>query len=218
MWDFTPIACEQSTPEWFAARAGRLTGSEADTILAKAKKAGEESVQRRDYRLRLALERFTGASLEDDFEKSWVTRGKEVEPLARGMLEAKRGYLIEQVGFIACNAEAAGCSLDGHVHDFEGIVELKCPKSATHLRYIREGVLPKEYVPQVLHNMMVSSAQWCDFASFDPRFPPHLQLFVVRLDRQQLAGQIAAYESEARRFLAEVEIEFREVKQLGEQR
>lgn len=216
MWAFSEIDVEQGTPEWFQARAGRLTGSEASTILAKGRKAGEESVGRRDYRMRLALERFTGNSLEDEFDVSWVNRGKEIEPLARNALEAKRGYLIDRVGFIACQSAMAGCSLDGHVDGYQGIIELKCPKSATHMRYLRERVMPKDYMPQVLHNLMVSDAQWCDFASYDPRFPPHLQLFVVRLTRADLGAEMAAYESEARRFLAEVQVEFQEVQSLGE--
>lgn len=214
MWAFTEIACEQTSPEWYKARAGRLTGSEAATILAKGRVVNAESVQRRDYRTRLALERFTGNSLEDEFEKSWVERGKEVEPLARAALEACQGYLIDRPGFIACRDVMAGCSLDGQVDGYQGIVELKCPKSATHLRYLRERTLPKEHAPQIWHNLLVSGADWCDFASFDPRFPKHLQLFVLRVRRDQIVPEMIVYEAEARKFLAELEVEFEEVRKL----
>jgi hypothetical protein len=96
-----------------------------------------------------------------------------------------------------------GTSLDGDVDDFNGVVEVKCPKSATHLGYLRGGDVPRAYVPQIMHNLWVTGAAWCDFVSFDDRFPPELSLFVVRF----VAGDMKSYEEAARTFLAEVDQE-----------
>ena len=212
MWAFREIEAEQRSEEWFAARAGRLTGSKAGDILAKIKTG--EAAARRDYRLQLVCERITGKPQEDVFVNAAMQRGIDLEPMARAALEAQQGYLVRTSGFLMCNQRMAGCSLDGDVDDFSGIVELKCPKSATHLRYLRERVMPKEHLPQVLHNLMVTGATWCDFASFDDRFPAHLQLFVVRVVRTDVDVDLIAYENEAERFLAEVQKEYEEVSQL----
>ncbi len=98
-----------------------------------------------------------------------------------------------------------GCSLDGHVGDFAGIVEVKCPKSATHLGYLRGGKVPAAYLPQITHNLWVSGAAWCDFLSFDDRFPVDLQTFLVRVEAQDV--DIEGYAKTALAFLAEVDTE-----------
>jgi predicted phage-related endonuclease len=200
---FAIINADQRSPEWFLARAGRLTGSRAADMLATIKSG--ESAARRDYRLQLVCERLTGQPQEDTFVNAAMQRGIDLEPLARAAYEAKTGNVAVQTGFLSHVTHRAGCSLDGHVDHFAGIVELKCPKSATHLRYLRDGVLPKEYVPQVTHNSWIAGADWVDFLSYDDRFPSDLQVFYVRVLVKDL--DIAGYEQSALAFLQEVETE-----------
>ncbi len=97
-----------------------------------------------------------------------------------------------------------GCSLDGDIDNFAGILELKCPKSATHLDYLKLPIeaIPSRHLPQLVHNLWVSGAQWCDFVSYDPRFPEPLQLFCRRLERDE--KQIASYALAVALFLNEV--------------
>ena len=105
----------------------------------------------------------------------------------------------------------AGCSLDGHIGNFEGLFEAKCPKSATHLGYWRgPAKAPEAYIPQITHNLWITGAQWCDFLSFDDRFPEHLQTFLVRVKREDV--DIDGYEKKALAFLAEVEAEVLAIK------
>lgn len=200
---FRIIEAEQRSPEWYEARLGRLTGSCAGDMLATIK-AGEAAA-RRDLRMRLVCERLTGCSQDDGYVNAVMQRGidKEVNALAAYM--ARTGRIVEATGFLAHDTHMAGCSLDGHVGAFEGIVEAKAPKSATHLRYLRSGACPPDYLPQITHNLWITDARWCDFVSFDDRFPPELQLVIVRVMRDE--GVIAAYESKALGFLAEVEHE-----------
>ena len=117
--------------------------------------------------------------------------------------EAQTGVIVRETGFLALDDYMAGCSLDGDVQNFTGIVEFKCPKSATHISYIDGGKLPSKYEPQVTHNLWVTGAQWCDFASFDPRMPANLQLFVIRVLRANV--DIDGYEKAALAFLSEVD-------------
>jgi len=198
------IDVPQRSPEWFAARCGRLTGSSAADMLATIKSG--EAAARRDLRLRLVCERLTGRSQDDGgYINAEMQRGIDCEPLAIAAYEMQTGNLVQRTGFIA--DAWAGCSLDGHVGDMEGILEVKCPKSATHLRYLKAGTAPAEYVAQITHNLWVTGARWCDFVSWDDRFPERMQLFVVRQPRDP--ALIAAYEAKALAFLAEVENEYR---------
>lgn len=201
---YTVIDAPQRSPEWYAARAGRLTGSAAADMLAFLKKGGETE-KRKNLRARLVCERLTGRALDEDvFVTREMQRGIELEGAAAAAYEAATGLLCRWSGFLSHDALMVGCSLDGHVGDpLTGIIEIKCPKSTTHLSYLQGGGVPEEYVPQGTHNLWVSGAAWCDFVSFDDRFPPPLDLFIVRLERDEAA--IAAYDAQARAFLTEVE-------------
>ena len=199
------VQCEQRTPEWFQARAGRLTGSVADAITATLKSGGEPAA-RRDLRVNLAIERITGLPVESDgYVNREMQRGIDLEPAALAAYEAETGRVVRTTGFIQDEALLVGCSLDGDVDGLQGIIELKCPKSATHVGYLRRGGLPSDYVAQVTHNLWVSGALWCDFVSFDDRLPEGLQFFRHRVQRETV--DIKAYEAAALKFLAEVEAE-----------
>lgn len=205
---FTVIDAPQRSAEWFAARAGRLTGSRAADMLATIKSG--EAAARRDYRMQLVTERLTGQPQEDGFINAAMQRGIDMEPQAFAAYESVTGNVAVRSGFLAHAEHMAGCSLDGHVDAFKGIVELKVPKSATHLRYLREGGIPKDYIPQVTHNAWITGAEWVDFLSYDDRFPPELQVFYVRVLAKDL--DIAGYEKSALAFLAEVDNEVNALK------
>lgn len=197
------IDAEQRSPEWFLARLGRLTGSRAGDMLAKIKTG--EAAARRDLRLQLVCERLTGQLQEDAYVNGAMQRGIDLEPMAFAAYESLTGHMARRTGFLQHPEFMAGCSVDGDVDDFAGIVELKCPKSATHLRYLRARTVPSEHLAQITHNLWISGADWCDFLSFDDRFPSALQTFLVRVQRAHV--DLSAYEAEAVRFLAEVEAE-----------
>ncbi len=203
MRNFTVVEAEQRSPAWFAARAGRLTGSRASDMLATIKTG--EAAARRDLRTQLVVERLTGQPQEDSFINAAMQWGIDHEADAFAAYEAQSGNLARRTGFLAHTALMVGCSLDGDVDDFAGIVEIKCPKSATHYGYLKAGEVPAAHKPQILHNLWVTGAQWCDFISFDPRFPEGHQLFVCRVPRAEL--DILAYEKTVEKFLAEIDAE-----------
>jgi predicted phage-related endonuclease len=198
------IEAEQRSEAWFAARAGLLTGSRASDAFAKLKSGGE-SASRRDYKLQLAVERLTGKPIESGFINAEMQRGIDVEPLARSRYEAASGNLVRQTGFVIGDNPYTGCSLDGDIDEFAGIVEFKCPKSTTHIRYLEARELPADYRLQVTHNLWVTGAQWCDFCSFDDRLPAGLDWFCVRVHATDL--NLSGYAADAAQFLAEVSVE-----------
>ena len=207
----------QRTPEWHALRCGRLTGSSVGSMIATLKSGKGEAAERRDLRLQLVVERLTGRS-DESYRSAEMQWGIEHEDDARRAYEALSGNVVRTVGFLSHPELRTGCSPDGLVGDV-GCVEIKCPKSSTHLATIRQAraldplrCLPRDYVAQAQHLLWLSGAQWCDFVSFDPRFPRALQLAVVRCSLD--ASERAAWEITVRSFLDEVARELADVEQL----
>jgi YqaJ-like viral recombinase domain len=202
--NFNIIDAPQRSMEWYAARAGRLTGSMAHTILMSGKKKGEESKTRRDYILQLVSERIDHSRQERMFWTADMQRGVDIEPIAFGMYEALTGNMVQKSGFLQHKTLQAGCSLDGHIGDFSGIIELKCPKMATHLIYLANPeLLMSEYRAQVQHNLWIAGAAFCDLVSFDNRLPGNKQMVRVRMERYD--AQLHDYERAALDFLNEVD-------------
>lgn len=198
------IVCEQRSPEWFAARLGRLTGSRASDMLATTKK-GVPSTSRQNLLMELVLERLTGKSQAREFQSRAMQDGAEREAAAANAYEAITGHVLKATGFIEHDELMAGCSLDGHYGNYEGIVEIKSPIPATHLEYLKTGKVPTDYYRQCLHNMWITGAQWCDWLSYQPDFPEHLQVRMIRIERNE--ADIDAYAEQAASFLEEVALE-----------
>lgn len=201
---FAVIDAPQRSDAWFRVRAGKLTGSRACDMLATIK-SGAPSASRKNLLAQLVLERITGKPQESSFTSDAMRDGIEREADALALYEAVCGQVVQRSGFIVLNGQQAGCSLDGHVGDYDGIVEGKAPIAATHLEYLKSGKVPEDYMRQIIHNLWVTGAQWCDWLSYHPDFPESLQVKVVRIDRDEKA--IAEYEKKALAFLAEVDAE-----------
>ncbi len=205
------LTTTQRTPEWHQARVGMFTASRASDMLATIKSG--EAAARRDLRVQLVVERLTGQAQEDAYVNAAMQRGIDKEADAFAAYEALTGLVAMPCGFLAHDSLPAGCSPDGLIGALEGTLELKCPKSATHLSYLRCRTIPRDYLAQMQHTLWITGAQWADFVSFDDRFPPALQVFHVRLARNE--QEIAAYELMARTFLSEVDREVEAVQALG---
>lgn len=199
---------EQGSKEWLELRLGKVTASRITDVLAKGKSG--EALTREDYRYELVVQRLTGESGES-FTNAAMEWGTATEPQARIVYEAEMGLFVEQVPFVLHpTIKWFGCSPDGLVQD-TGLVEIKCPNSKTHIKYLNAGKPPAKYVPQMQCQMAVTGRQWCDFVSFDPRLPKDLQMFVVRLDRDE--DYIKSMEAEVVKFLSEVETMFTQLKE-----
>lgn len=203
MRNFVVVNAEQRSPDWFQARAGNVTASRAADFLAKTKSG--YSTSRKNYLVQLVAERLTGQAQDEGFVSAAMQRGLGLEPQAFATYEAATGQMPSKVGFLQHVELPIGASPDGVIGDFEGILELKVPNPATHLGYLRAGGLPADYLPQVSHHLLVSGAAYCDFMSYGPNFPDHLQVFLVRVYRSDV--DLVSYEQELRTFLAEVERE-----------
>ena len=171
----------QGSIEWLQSRAGKVTASRIQDVMAKIKSG--EAAARKDYRAQIIAEMLTGQPLENGFTNAEMQWGTEQEPFARAAYEAITGEIVEQVGLVLHpSVDRAAASPDGLVSD-SGLVEIKCPKTATHLTYLLDGVVPAKYQPQMLWQMACAERAWCDFMSFDPRLPEKFSTFVVRFQR-----------------------------------
>ena len=205
----------QGSEAWFRLRIGRATGSNFDACLAKGK-GSAEAATRRQYRVRLAIERITGKVMESGFKSAAMNQGTEREPFARMGYEAQTGHIVKEVSFVPHEFLMAGVSPDGLIDD-DGMVEFKCPTPAVHWDYLQlSGKAPSEYQAQVMGQLWVTGRKWVDFVSYNPEFPESLQLHIVRVERDE--AYIQAMDAEISRFLAEVNLTVKEIKELAEAR
>jgi putative phage-type endonuclease len=191
---------EQRSDEWFAARLGKVTASRVSDVVARTKSG--YSTSRANYMAELVCERLTGKQ-GDSFSNAAMVWGTNTEPMARAAYEALEGILVEELGFVSHpTIEMAGASPDGLVGD-DGLVEIKCPNTATHIETLLGAEIPSKYVNQMQWQMACTGRKWCDFVSYDPRMPEDMQLFVKRLERSD--DTITELEREIEKFLSELE-------------
>ena len=191
---------EQGSPEWFAQRLGKVTASKVADVIAKTKTG--YSASRENYMAQLICERMTGQKA-DSFTNAAMEWGTATEPLARAAYEAFKDVLVDEVGIIEHPfLPMCAASPDGLV-SIDGMLEIKCPNTATHFDTLLTGKMPSKYMPQVQWQMACANRLWVDFVSFDPRAPEGLQLFVTRIERDD--KYILELEAEVNKFLGELD-------------
>lgn len=191
---------EQGTPEWFAQRCGKATASRMADVMAKTKTG--VSQMRVNYAAQLIAERLTGVVAES-YTNGAMQWGTDTEPEARDAYCFYQGVKVELAEFVTHpSISMAGASPDGYVSS-DGLVEIKCPNTATHIDTLLGRSVPGKYLHQIQFQLACTDRQWCDFVSYDPRMPEHLKLFVRRVKRDDT--HIADLELEVIKFLSEVE-------------
>ncbi len=193
------IDCAQGSPEWFAARCGKVTASRISDLMAKTKTGW--GAGRANYMAELVAERLSG-TVAEGYTNAAMKHGTETEPQARAAYQFFRDADVAEVGFVLHPAiDLSGCSPDGLVGT-DGMVEIKCPNTATHIETLLGGSIPDKYLKQMQWQMRCCERSWCDFVSFDPRLPTRMQLFVQRVPYAK--EDIAEIESAVLVFLKEI--------------
>lgn len=200
---------EQRSEEWFAARLGKVTASRIGDVMAKTKTG--YSASRANYMAQIIVERMTGKQTEM-FTNAAMQWGTDTEPLARAAYEAKNNVMVDEVGLIDHpNIAMSGASPDGLVGE-HGMVEIKCPNTATHIETLLTGKIDEKYIYQMQWQMACTGRKWCDFVSFDPRMDEDLQLKVIPVKRDD--ELIKTIESEVIKFLFETAEKIRSLNSL----
>lgn len=189
----------QGTAEWHEVRLGKVTASRVADVIAKTKTGPAAS--RKNYEAQLIAERLTGEKT-DSFTNPAMQWGNDTEAEARAAYSFHMDVDVEEVGFVVHpRIEDSGASPDGLVGD-DGLVEIKCPNTATHIETLLSGKIPAKYRTQMMWQMACTERAWCDFVSFDPRLPERQRLFIQRVDRD--AEVIEGLQAEVVAFLAEI--------------
>lgn len=189
----------QGSPEWIRSRVGSVGASRVQDVIARTKSGYGAS--RANFMAEIICERLTGEPAER-FMSAPMQWGIDHEPDARAAYEFFRDANVTVVGKISHPTILhSHASPDGLVGD-DGLVEIKCPSSATHLDTLLSQAVPAKYVTQMLWQMACTGRKWCDFVSFDPRLPESMSLFVKRVERDD--KRIAELETEVAAFLKEI--------------
>jgi putative phage-type endonuclease len=201
----------QGTEEWKQQRLGKATASRISDIVAKTKSGW--GATRANYAAQLIAERLTGVSVEG-YTNAAMQWGTDKEPEARAAYEFFTNNPVVETGFIPHpTITMSGCSPDGLV-GINGLLEIKCPNTATHIETLLGEQIEKKYLCQMQWQMACTARQWCDFVSFDPRLPAELQIKTQRIPRDNTL--IAGLERDVAEFLAEIDAKLQRLTQLKE--
>lgn len=191
---------DQGTDGWLRQRAGKVTASRISDVMAKTKSG--YSASRKNYLAQLLTERLTGAPAQS-FTSAAMEHGINTEPQARDAYQFLTMDTVVETGFVIHpDIEDAGASPDGLIGE-RGLIEIKCPNTATHIETLKSEKIADKYVKQMQWQMACTGRAWCDFMSFDPRLPEELQVWIKRVERDD--EMIAEIESAVRDFLAELQ-------------
>ncbi|MCL8308904.1 lambda exonuclease family protein [Pseudomonas putida] len=193
---------EQRSAEWFAARLGCVTASRVKDVMASGR-GGAPSATRKNYMMELLCERLTGQQSGPDLSnKPAVQRGVELEPFACMAYEADKGLMVVETGLVMHpSISGFGASPDGLVGD-DGVLEIKCPNTATHIATMQSERHDPQYEWQMLAQMACTGRAWADFVSYDDRLPEPLQYVCHRFERD--FKRIREMEAEIKAFLEEL--------------
>ena len=172
---------EQGSYEWHQIRLGKITSTRLKKVMAKDNMSLVDE---------LIAEEETGLSDDDGFVSEDMQRGLDLEPLAIKEYESITGNIVTRYGIMQSDELPILCqSPDGYVGT-EGAIEVKCPRTKTHVKYIRQGKIPNDYKEQVWCYFMVNpNLQWLDFISYDPRLTKK-PIWVLRVNREDVEDDV----------------------------
>lgn len=196
------LSAPQGGDAWHAQRRGKVTASRVADVIKKTKSG--YSTSRKNYAAQLLCERLTGKTAEG-FSSAAMQWGIDKEPEARVAYEFMKNATVDLVSFVDHPSIAmSGASPDGLV-GADGLVEIKCCNTATHLETLLSGEVDPDYITQIQWQLACTQRKWCDYVGFDPRLPAHLQLFIKRIDRDQRT--IIELETEVSSFIRELDMQ-----------
>lgn len=189
------IDIEQNSDEWFALRAGRITSSALDCIMAHYGKDFGEPAKK--YAINLAAERLSGKPSPSTFKNAHMERGHKEEPEAREAYDRETWNEVKNGGFY-CN-DTQGVSLDGNVGD-AGAIEIKCQIPSAHFECVKKQSYKSTYKWQCVNNMRLPGKEWIDFVSYCPIFPKGKEIYIYRMFAKDFQQEIDMIESRIEEF------------------
>lgn len=167
---------EQRTEDWYNIRKGKMTASNAETIIANGK--GLET-----YIYNLMAEYYSSAEKES-YINADMQRGIDLEPEAKIEFQFYTGLDIKEVGCVELN-EYILASPDGLIGD-DGLIEIKCPNDSIYFKLLLSNNIKPEYIAQMQMQMYVTDRQYCYFVSYNPNFEKSLYIKKINRDKEMI--------------------------------
>jgi putative phage-type endonuclease len=183
---------EQKSQEWLEYRLGKITGTRLKEVL----KADNLPV------LYEMIAETLSRQIEEFPMNNAMRRGVELEPIARQLYQDRTGEIIEEIGFcLSDENDYLGLSPDGFTLDRKGAIEIKCPSTKTHVKYILDDRIPNEYLPQVCMYFIVNrELEYLDFITYDDRVDS-IPIHIIRVTREELSDKIFEYKTKIDKFI-----------------
>jgi len=197
----------QGSESWFDVRRGLVTASRIPDVISKTKTGWGSG--RKNYMAQLIAETLTDKTAES-YTNAAMQHGIDTEPKARTAYEFHTDSKVEEIGFVKHPILKSGASPDGLVNG--GLIEIKCPNTATHIDYLLADKIPPKYEPQMLWQLECTSREWCDFVSYDPRMPEEMSLFIKRFERDD--KRLDEMREMVAEFIEEMETKIQSLKEL----
>lgn len=196
------VDVKQGSEQWLKMRLGKITGT-------KLKEVFNSDNLPLIYKL---IAEIDSEEIEETFTTKQMQRGKDLEPIAREIYQQVKEIEIEDVGFCLSDSnDYLAYSTDGFTKYRSGGIEIKCPNTETHVKYISQNQLPNDHKYQVYTAFLVNEKlDWLDFISFDPRFKSK-PMFIKRINRVDIIEDLEKTESELNKFIIKFEKYYKKV-------
>lgn len=185
------VKVEQGSQEWLKMRLGKITGTRLKDVFKSDNLTLVDEL----------IAEIVSEEIEETFVNHATQRGKDLEPIVRDLYTSVTGITIEEVGFcISEDNDFLALSPDGFTPDRKGAIEIKCPSTKTHVKYIRQDQIPNEYKYQVYNYFLVNTdLEYLDFVSFDDRFKAK-PMFLKRVYRSEIEEDLNKTKEEIDKF------------------
>lgn len=160
---------KQGDAAWLQQRLGKLTGSRMAVAMSFLKN-GQESAERRKLKFDLVAERLTDC-LTSRYVTEAMAWGLATEAEAKEAATQLIGIKIKPCGYFDHpEIDNLGATPDGLLDD-DGVLEIKCPTTTTHLSWLLANQVPPEYKSQMICQLICTGRRYAQFMSYDPRVP-----------------------------------------------
>ena len=196
------VDVEQGSQEWLRMRLGKITGTRLKEVFKSDNLPLIDEM----------ISEIISEEVEENYVNKDMQRGKDLEPIVRYLYCEITNTEIKEVGFcLSDDNDYLALSPDGFTNDLKGAIEIKCPSTKTHVKYIRQNQIPNEYKYQIYCYFLVNKdLEWLDFISFDNRFKAK-PMFKIRVERNEILDELNKTNDDLNKFIVKFEKYYKQI-------
>lgn len=198
------VKVEQGTPKWLKMRLGKITGTRLKEVFKSDNLPLIDEM----------IAEIDSEEIEENYVNQSMQRGKDLEQVVKAIYEQVKDIEIDEVGFcLSEENDYLALSPDGFTKDRLGAIEIKCPSTKVHVKYIRMNKIPSEYLYQVYCYFLINQKlEWLDFISYDDRFNSR-PMWIKRVKREEIENELILANIEIEKFIVKFEKYYKQVTQ-----